>query len=1247
MDIHTSLTMAAEVATATKNGATRRKSGRVSHAPAVFSQELYEGSVLSSAKRKRQSTATHQDADADEEDEDDEDEEESDESEDAEPDEEELRDQRRRQKSKKSIAAKPAAKRTKTANGASTTLAIRSSGAAGNKTAKQRPRAQPNPVAMTGLYADVFGRELSADAAAARWHAQLEKDDVGAIRDLVNLMIHAVGCEISLESQDIEDVDNVTDRLQDVVTEYAMQDHSDYPLSGKQKQYAGMHDTLHNFFKSVVHALHNSSTLYRVPAIYENIWTWPACMCSAGHRSFRHTAAVITLAMLTGLTEVAKEIESSMATTKTQLETETKKRKSQNKKRVSQLQSDSSKEQKQLKKIDDLAKDGFDTVYTHRYRDVDEKIRFECATALGLWMRNYRTVFLQGEYLRYWGWAASDPYAPTRIEVMRQLKTLVRDRQNISSMRPYLERFRPRIVEIGARDADTTARVEALELLGQLRDADLLEPDDVDTIGQLIFDHEAKVRKAVAGFFKSNIQDAYDAIVEDFDQEQLNEVLPDHDDEEDYREPDKSWIKFKCLAQSLALGSHEESRANPKALNIFSSEHVDSRYMVATQAIYKSMPELEHWRRLAGYLLHDHSTSSTAEHSNDVTTLIGRVYVIDEGEELVLLDVLFTVVKLSLGDGDDKAGTRTKQAKDQTQRRREQAAQVLSKVIPQLHDKYGSSPHAAASILRLYQLYDADLLDDVQETSTTQATLLNVVDRQFTTQTDAEVLAEASRALRTAQMHDNSKEAADAKIAELWSESSRKLATLLSGKIVAARGTLDHKSLRQVTDTVGRLSQLASVNDCTNSLNARVNWPKSKANQGRKETLLQLMLEILKRGVPDDSTPDEVESMEGQLCIFTIRVVLFYMKWRIVSLQSAIRSNLSSASQLRDLQSLRSEKDEFRARLSSVMTARKPLDVVRTTSILALLELDVLLATLRNLRPDRDELDEEAQTSIADLVVKIDEPTSRVVLETHERMEKRLAMRLKKKIDLPLAEAKRSAKRSARHSSAALEISRGSAKDGATGDQQEEDIDRPPEDSDDERETQRRKQRAAQDSDDENLSPSSDDDGGEADDAAESSAPAQQRREAKEKARLLAETALCELTAKLVFAIVADILPDSVAVRTRLQINRTRLGKSYAQVIAYLDDKKTTKSKGRGKMRMSTASNVTPSKSRKSEIGGRTTLSEPLVLEDDDIEDDEENEAAKHDEEENTGQQGLADDPIEEADEEMREAHEDEEILGD
>ena len=40
--------------------------------------------------------------------------------------------------------------------------------------------------------------------------------------------------------------------------------------------------------------------------------------------------------------------------------------------------------------------------------------------------------------------------------------------------------FRPRMVEIAARDAEPGVRADTIELLDKLRDAELLEPDDID-----------------------------------------------------------------------------------------------------------------------------------------------------------------------------------------------------------------------------------------------------------------------------------------------------------------------------------------------------------------------------------------------------------------------------------------------------------------------------------------------------------------------------------------------------------------------------------------------------------------------------------------------------------------------------------------------------------------------------------------------------------------------------------------------
>ncbi|KAI9880457.1 MAG: hypothetical protein M1823_006733, partial [Watsoniomyces obsoletus] len=251
-----------------------------------------------------------------------------------------------------------------------------------------------------------------------------------------------------------------------------------------------------------------------------------------------------------------------MATTKTQLDAE-KKKKSVNKGRASTMQEGMKADEKKLETVDGYLRDLFDTVYVHRYRDVEEKIRVECVAALGSWIVLYRKMFLEGQYLRYLGWIMSDPNSPTRLEVIRQLKTLFKQQRNIPALRAFTDRFRSRMVEMGARDADIGVRAESIELLDRLRNAELLEPDDIDTIGRLIFDTEARVRKAVAKFFVSNIEDLYKLSTEDFDQEEYSSALPELDESEDFMSPSQAWIKFKCLAQTL--GSYDKDSASDQA----------------------------------------------------------------------------------------------------------------------------------------------------------------------------------------------------------------------------------------------------------------------------------------------------------------------------------------------------------------------------------------------------------------------------------------------------------------------------------------------------------------------------------------------------------------------------------------------------------------------------------------------------------------------------------------------------------
>ena len=766
------------------------------------------------------------------------------------------------------------------------------------------------------------------------------------------------------------------------------------------------------------------------------------------------------------------------------------------------------------------------------------------------------------------------------------------------------------MVEMGARDADVAVRVQTIELLNMLRSAEMLEPDDIDTVGQLIFDNEPAVRKAVAQFFVSNINDLYGSSVEDFDKEEYDAALPDVDKVEDFDEPCKLWIKFKCLAQTLSAQAKDPTGSGSKALGVSGIDHLDSRYMVATQAIFSFMPELQEWESLAGYLLHDHS-SITTNGAGDVAHAVQEAYKLESGEEIILLDVLYCATKLFITQPPDtQKGSKTNKAKEEFKKRQETAAHNLSAFIPKLHSKFGSIPQAAKSILRLNQLFNPDLVDEIDDDDGEISALLDDINKQFTSHSDTEVLVEATRALRTALGRDSSKEAASRKVNDLWTNLiTFHLSPLLLDSGAGGRGSLNTDKTRQLADVTGRLAQLSTVKDCCEVVEGHFKWMASKAARKRNDTFMEVLLQMLKRGEPDDDTPRESGDFEDQACKSVLKVLMFYYRWKLVSIKNAISNNDASQLDAQSLANLTKHKDEFIEALVPIVMTRKPLDSVRIAGILSALDLYVLFATLRNVKSNRSSLDEEVQDSLEVLVAEVNPLIMRAINETHEKMEKRLARKTNKKhIELPLQKAQK-AKRRSRGDSANPATTNGHDRD------DDDDIDRPPEDSDDEDAAGQQKG-----SDDEDTSDDDDNLENTADDGTSA-------KDLKRKTALIAETSLCELTAKIVLALLAGVVSNAKDIKARLQVNRTKLGKSYTQVVAYGDDKKE-KGKAKAKGTTDPKTPVKGAAKTKTAAGKKAApVSEPMVLSDDEIDDDEDEVRREEGDPEALREQGLEDEP--------------------
>lgn len=292
----------------------------------------------------------------------------------------------------------------------------------------------------------------------------------------------------------------------------------------------------------------------------------------------------------------------------------------------------------------------FYSVFVHRYRDLDPAIRADCVQSLGKWILSHSTYFLDGSYLRYIGWVLSDPITSVRLAAVKSLSSLYAKKDYAVSLSTFTDRFRKRMVEMACRDADLSIRVATIGLLNNIEQ---LEDDERDKICLLVFDGEAKVRKAVSGFVK--------AVWEESVEERMAGLASS--------EVTQERVGIKCLAsllvkwtQSLDQGDDSESQSQsqvdnwqrPKEVSwLISSNPNETRISLVVDALTDEVDAISEWQALLDVLLLDHSAVETEtnkrkgkkskaakEPSESSDDSVDDIWRLDEVEETIMLEVL-------------------------------------------------------------------------------------------------------------------------------------------------------------------------------------------------------------------------------------------------------------------------------------------------------------------------------------------------------------------------------------------------------------------------------------------------------------------------------------------------------------------------------------------------------------------------------------------------------------------------------
>ncbi|KAF5025897.1 hypothetical protein F66182_2016 [Fusarium sp. NRRL 66182] len=1148
---------------------TRRRSGRVVRAPAKFTPEATSQSTNS--KRKR--------GDQDDDDDDDDDEPENAENEapgsdqemsdepDNESDEDHPAPRSRKKASQTSRAKKHSSKKPKI-NGSQPLRPARITHAAKSLPSRPKKTVRIDDVVKNGigLYADLFGKSgESTKSIAGEWLKNYQNDEAVALTDLVNCILQSAGCDQLITEDDVRDPENITGRLADLQSVYQEQQITDYPLISRTKHTRSFRDILIAFFQDLVLAMHEGSFMYKDESLIDNLHAWLASMSSSSLRPFRHTATTISLSVQTGLVTVANKLDYRLSHPNAKG------------KSAAGTQRDVEKTNNNRKVCTEAIQSFFDTVFVHRYRDVDPKIRTECVEALGNWIISLPTIFLEPGYLRYLGWMLSDTNAPTRHEVLKQLTRVFK--RDASQLGHFIDRFRPRLVEMACKDLDISVRVAAIGVIDVLRDQDLLEAEEIDAIGKLIFDNELRIRKAVVGFFVACTKGAINEKVNELGASDIREEIPSANDEPPppLDEPRFDWVDLKCLAETLAIYDNQIEDEHQSgqilgldvAVDLLESVVPDTRISLASQVLYDKVDEIKRWTVLAQYLLFDHTTSSKSKSKGNNTMIAFKKAVAPTpAEESILLDVLSSAVKSSLAhpsehDRAKKKHHSAKEKEEDVSISPEETAGELVTVIPELLSKFGAEPDTAAIVLRLAHFLNLELFRQLRQDANKYEKLLDEIVTQFNRHDDKRVLSEAKTALLHSRQYEELEELTDSKLSTLWENVVTALHNFDKTCELSSRGNLAESPLRELSTVLLKISKLASISDCVDVLEAEGDSSESTATP-----VIQILANIVHRGKYEPLDDQDIDDLEDEVVSFAIKACQFYFMWKTRGYSNLLSSTGGSISDA-ELDRLSLLRQTFRRHLIETLSSRAAIDQLRLFATGSLCDLHLTFATLRptieRLRPSSSSASQSTEgDKYKALIQEIEPGLVGELIAIFDGAERQYAKKAKK--DKTLNEPA-------------------------------EDEDPMADDEDEEDEEE-----------DESLS-----------------------EEERFAAELKAEKALCELTAKYVLVITARLVDNRGSqagkLRRRLLRNQNKLGHNFKEVVAYLDEEKLAERTRKKVVSAHPATSAKPQKAQLSEAtvvpededdifddtpppeeGSREDLRRKGLLEEDPIEDDDENE---------------------------------------
>jgi cohesin complex subunit SA-1/2 len=298
-------------------------------------------------------------------------------------------------------------------------------------------------------------------------------------------------------------------------------------------------------------------------------------------------------------------------------------------------------------------------------------------------MKIYPDYYLDGNYLRYIGWVLSDEVRPllpsvlpntdiwgrqqhkdVRQEAVKSLLAVYASEAHIGQVQHFTHRFKGQLVRMAVGEIDLTVRISALLVLRQIDKHGLLEEEQRESIGKLVFEEEKRVRNTVAGFFAGLLEERVEDKIEALEAARGGAS----DDSAELEEERKEKLRLKCLAELLVTFGKQLDERDDAAEDDEQNTHREDddvvldrthrgRVAFAVEALWEHVDSLRDISALLDYLLLDHSVPSPDDMDTDDLPAPGKAkkdkklskkgvkaveecYALKEEEETILVEVL-------------------------------------------------------------------------------------------------------------------------------------------------------------------------------------------------------------------------------------------------------------------------------------------------------------------------------------------------------------------------------------------------------------------------------------------------------------------------------------------------------------------------------------------------------------------------------------------------------------------------------